>query len=77
MISDSQSNAAGSAELPSLGRESSMTENLPAAGQLPLPAVQTLLRQGRSQREIERLTGVDRKTIRRYVQPACEVAAGS
>jgi transcriptional regulator with XRE-family HTH domain len=28
--------------------------------------VETLLRKGRSQREIERLTGVDRKTIRRY-----------
>ena len=28
--------------------------------------VETLLRQGRGQREIERLTGVDRKTIRRY-----------
>ena len=27
--------------------------------------VETLLRQGRGQREIERLTGVDRKTIRR------------
>jgi transposase len=28
--------------------------------------IQTLLRNGTSQREIERLTGVDRKTIRRY-----------
>jgi transposase len=28
--------------------------------------VETLLRKGRSQREVERLTGVDRKTIRRY-----------
>jgi transposase len=39
--------------------------------------VQTLLRQGRSQREIERLTGVDRKTIRRYGQAPCEVANGA
>ena len=31
--------------------------------------VETLLRQGRSQREIERITGVDRKTIRRYGRP--------
>jgi transposase len=30
--------------------------------------VKTLLNQGRSQREIERLTGVDRKTIRRYAR---------
>ena len=30
--------------------------------------VETLLRNGRSQREIERQTGVDRKTIRRYGQ---------
>jgi len=30
--------------------------------------VETLLRKGRSQREIERLTGVDRKTIRRYAR---------
>lgn len=30
--------------------------------------IQTLLRNGSSQREIERLTGVDRKTIRRYEQ---------
>jgi len=30
--------------------------------------IQTLLRNGSSQREIERLTGVDRKTIRRYGQ---------
>jgi len=28
--------------------------------------VETLLRKGRSQREIERQTGVDRKTIRRW-----------
>jgi transposase len=34
--------------------------------------VETLLRKGRSQREIERLTGVDRKTIRRYGQGAAE-----
>jgi hypothetical protein len=30
--------------------------------------IQTLLRNGTSQREIGRLTGVDRKTIRRYGQ---------
>lgn len=30
--------------------------------------IQTLLRNGTSQREIERLTGIDRKTIRRYGQ---------
>jgi transposase len=36
--------------------------------------VETLLRQGRSQREIERITGVDRKTIRRYGRPG-EAAA--
>ena len=34
--------------------------------------VETLLRKGRSQREIERLTGVDRKTIRRYERGAPE-----
>jgi transposase len=34
--------------------------------------VETLLRQGRSQREIERLTGVDRKTIRRLERAAQE-----
>ena len=34
--------------------------------------VETLLRKGRSQREIERLTGVDRKTIRRYERGAAE-----
>ncbi len=34
--------------------------------------VETLLRKGRSQREIERLTGVDRKTIRRYERGATE-----
>jgi Trp operon repressor len=28
--------------------------------------LQTLLQKGASQREIERVTGVDRKTIRRY-----------
>jgi transposase len=32
--------------------------------------IQTLLQAGKSQREIERVTGVDRKTIRRYTQPA-------
>ena len=32
--------------------------------------VETLLRKGRSQREVERLTGVDRKTIRRYEREA-------
>ena len=32
--------------------------------------IQTLLASGRSQREIERLTGVDRKTIRRYAPQA-------
>jgi hypothetical protein len=37
--------------------------------------VETLLRKGRSQREIERLTGVDRKTIRRYEQGAAEGTA--
>ena len=34
--------------------------------------IQTLLSCGKSQREIERVTGVDRKTIRRYAQPAGE-----
>jgi hypothetical protein len=34
--------------------------------------IQTLLSCGKSQREIERVTGVDRKTIRRYAQPAQE-----
>ena len=34
--------------------------------------IQTLLRSGTSQREIERVTGVDRKTIRRYAQPVIE-----
>ena len=34
--------------------------------------VETLLRQGRGQREIERLTGVDRKTIRRLERAASE-----
>jgi transposase len=38
--------------------------------------VETLLRKGRSQREIERLTGVDRKTIRRYERGTAEEAAG-
>jgi transposase len=32
--------------------------------------IQTLLQSGKSQREIERVTGVDRKTIRRYTQAA-------
>jgi transposase len=32
--------------------------------------IQTLLQSGKSQREIERVTGVDRKTIRRYALPA-------
>jgi transposase len=39
--------------------------------------VQTLLAAGRSQREIERMTGVDRKTIRRYGQEICAAAANS
>jgi len=39
--------------------------------------VQTLLRQGHSQREIERLTGVDRKTIRRYSRQTRVSAANS
>lgn len=34
--------------------------------------IETLLRSGHSQREIERISGVDRKTIRRYVQLAEE-----
>ena len=34
--------------------------------------VETLLRQGRGQREIERLTGVDRKTIRRLDRASSE-----
>lgn len=38
--------------------------------------VETLMRKGRSQREIERLTGVDRKTIRRYERGRAEKAAG-
>ena len=36
--------------------------------------IETLLRQGHSQREIERLTGVDRKTIRRYGREPSEGA---
>ena len=36
--------------------------------------VETLLRQGRGQREIERLTGVDRKTIRRLERTVREGA---
>ena len=41
--------------------------------------VQTLLKNGTSQREIERVTGVDRKTIRRYAREANSpgVATGS
>ncbi len=39
--------------------------------------VETLLRKGRSQREIERLTGVDRKTIRRYDREAKESSASN
>jgi transposase len=35
-----------------------------------LIAIQTLLRGGATQREIERFTGVDRKTIRRYQRQA-------
>ena len=38
--------------------------------------VETLLRQGRGQREIERLTGVDRKTIRR-LERAPRAGAGA
>jgi transposase len=36
--------------------------------------VETLLRKGRSQREVERLTGVDRKTIRRYEREGREAS---
>ena len=36
-----------------------------------------LLAAGRSQREIERMTGVDRKTIRRYGQEICAAAAAN
>jgi transposase len=39
--------------------------------------VETLLSRGESQREIERRTGVDRKTIRRYAANSPGVAAGS
>jgi len=41
--------------------------------------IRTLLAGGASQREIERLTGVDRKTIRRYGREAISprVATGS
>lgn len=39
--------------------------------------VETLLRKGRSQREIECLTGVDRKTIRRYDREAKESSASN
>lgn len=39
--------------------------------------VQTLLTAGRSQREIERMTGVDRKTIRRYGQEMSGATANS
>lgn len=44
-----------------------------------LIAIQTLLKRGATQREIERFTGVDRKTIRRYQQLANSpgVATGS
>ena len=35
-----------------------------------LIAIQTLLKGGATQREIERFTGVDRKTIRRYQRQA-------
>jgi hypothetical protein len=37
--------------------------------------VGTLLRKGRSQREVERLTGVDRKTIRRYEREGPEASS--
>ena len=37
--------------------------------------VETLLRKGRSQREVERLTGVDRKTIRRYEREGREASS--
>lgn len=39
--------------------------------------VETLLRVGRSQREIERLTGVDRKTIRRYEREGAKESPSS
>jgi transposase len=39
--------------------------------------VETLLAKGASQREIERRTGVDRKTIRRYTANSPGVATGS
>ena len=41
--------------------------------------LQTLLQKGTSQREIERVTGIDRKTIRRYARKAKSpgVATGS
>ena len=39
--------------------------------------IQTLLAAGRSQREIERMMGVDRKTIRRYGQGICAAAAAN
>jgi transposase len=39
--------------------------------------VQTLLRQGHSQREIERLTGIDRKTIRGYSRQTSVTGANS
>jgi transposase len=39
--------------------------------------VETLLQNGASQREIERVTGVDRKTIRRYAAKSPGVATGS
>ena len=44
-----------------------------------LLAIQTLLNRGATQREIERFTGVDRKTIRRYQRLANSpgVATGS
>ncbi len=42
-------------------------------------AIETLLKHGVTQREIERRTGVDRKTIRRHIKSANspEVATGS
>jgi transposase len=39
--------------------------------------IQTLLRSGTSQREIERVTGVDRKTIRRYEQPVADAGSAN
>jgi transposase len=39
--------------------------------------IQTLLRNGTSQREIERLTGIDRKTVRRYGQQMLEPPANA